>query len=242
MIEFIDSDEIFLLIRLIVAHLLADFVFQKDSWVKDRYNNGWYSKYLYLHGLIAGLLVYIFSYQWSGLWLLVVVAISHVVIDGLKIRKNDNITMFLLDQLGHLTVLLFVWLLIIDLSLSEIFSLDGFLLSGIEFWIIILAYIIVIWPAGIIIEKATAQWRKEINSENDMGLTKAGMWIGRLERILILTFVLIDQYQAVGLLIAAKSIFRFNQDLKMGEYFLIGSLISFVIAITIGLFVGYLIN
>jgi len=242
MIEFIDPDEIFLLIRLTVAHLLADFVFQKDSWVKDRYLNGWNSKYLYLHGLIAGLLVYIFSYQWSALWLFVVVALSHIIIDGLKIRKEDNIMMFLVDQLGHLMVLIFVWLLIIDLSLSEIFSLNGSLLSRMEFWIIALAYIIVIWPAGIIIDKATAQWRKEINNENSIGLTKAGMWIGRLERILIITFVLINQYQAVGLLIAAKSIFRFNQNRKMGEYFLIGSLTSFVIAITIGLLVGYLIN
>ena len=36
------------------------------------------------------------------------------------------------------------------------------------------------------------------------------MWIGFFERFLIFTFILINQYTAIGFLIAAKSVLRFN--------------------------------
>ncbi|MDL5501877.1 MAG: DUF3307 domain-containing protein, partial [Candidatus Methanoperedens sp.] len=93
--------EISLLIRLIIAHLLTDFVFQSDSWVNQRFKNGWHSKYLYLHGIIAGILAYFFSGLWSLIWIPIVVAITHILIDGIKAKYENNIHSFLLDQLGH---------------------------------------------------------------------------------------------------------------------------------------------
>lgn len=62
-----------------------------------------------------------------------------------------------------------------------------------------------------------------------MSLKWAGTWIGYLERIIILTFVLHDQYEAIGLLIAAKSLLRFrdtNDARPQTEYVLIGTLAS----------------
>lgn len=229
--------EISLLIRFIIAHVLADFVLQEDSWVKDRFAKRWSSIYLYLHGAIAGVMVYLFSGLWTLLWLPVLVAVVHVVIDGLKAKKEDNVLMFLLDQSGHLVLLLVIWIWITGQNLKEI----SMVLTD-ETWIILLAYLIVFWPAGTLIGKATAQWRKDIEKEDNSGLEKAGLWIGRLERFLILTFVLLDQYPALGLLIAAKSIFRFSDIRKIGEYVLIGTLISFVIAIVTGLLALYLIG
>lgn len=61
--------EISLLIRLIIAHLRTDFVFQSDSWVNQRFKNGWHSKHLYLHGIIAGILAYFFSGLWGLIWI-----------------------------------------------------------------------------------------------------------------------------------------------------------------------------
>ena len=61
-------------------------------------------------------------------------------------------------------------------------------------------------------------------------------YIGILERVLIFVFILTNHFEAVGFLLAAKSIFRFGdlkeaQDLKLTEYVLIGTLLSFGIAI-----------
>ena len=226
--------EISLLIRLIIAHLLTDFVFQPDSWVDQRFKNGWHSKYLYLHGIIAGVLAYFLSGLWNLIWIPAAVAATHILIDGLKAKYENNIQSFLLDQLGHFMVILVIWILIINPGPEDIALLEQIFLPGINVWVIVAAYLIIIWPSSVLISKITEKWRTDITDENE-SLEKAGMWIGRLERFLILTLVLLKQYEAIGLLVAAKSIFRFSASRSVGEYVLIGTLLSFTIAITVGL-------
>jgi hypothetical protein len=229
--------EISLMIRLIIAHLLSDFVFQSDSWVNQRFKHGWHSKYLYLHGTIAGSLAYLASGLWGNIWILIVVAITHILIDGIKTKSKDNIQSFLIDQLAHFVILLFIWIVIINPKPEDMDALKQILLPGIKIWVIIAAYIIILWPSSKLISKITEKWREDSENEDtkNESLEKAGRWIGWLERFLILTFVLLQQYGAIGLLVAAKSIFRFSESRKMGEYVLIGTLLSFAIAILVGL-------
>ncbi|HLR77030.1 MAG TPA: hypothetical protein VK106_05175, partial [Balneolaceae bacterium] len=110
------------------------------------------------------------------------------------------------------------------------------------FWIILSSYLLVMRPIGFFIEKLTFRWNTELNSLDSFdGLNNAGTWIGYLERLIILTFILFGHYGAIGFLIAAKSIFRFNgrvhteRDRKMTEYVLIGTLLSFTLAIFTGI-------
>ena len=229
--------EILLLIRLIVAHLLTDFVFQNDSWVKGKYKDGWYSKYLYAHGAVAGILAYLFSGLWTLIWIPVIIAVTHTIIDGIKTKYDDNIKSFLLDQLVHLAVILAIWLWIITPSPEDYAVFEQIFLHGINFWIILTAYLVIIWPSSVLINKLTEEWRSVIEKTDnkDISLENAGRWIGRLERFLILTLVLLEKYEAIGLLVAAKSIFRFSKSRDVGEYVLIGTLISFTIAIIVGL-------
>jgi hypothetical protein len=94
------------------------------------------------------------------------------------------------------------------------------------------------WPFGWIVKRLTQRWRNELAStdqERD-SLTAAGLWIGVLERLLIVTFVLAGEFSAIGFLIAAKSILRFSdKDVhhprKQSEYILIGTLLSFCLAL-----------
>jgi hypothetical protein len=72
-------------------------------------------------------------------------------------------------------------------------------------------------------------------------LPKGGQLIGRLERLMILMLLLADQPDGIGLLIAAKSILRFNELARdaasadagrsASEYVIIGTLASFAWAI-----------
>lgn len=236
----ITPEETSLLIRLIIAHLLTDFLFQSDSWVESRFNKGWLSKYLYLHGLIGGLLAYFFSALWSYIWIPIAVAITHILIDGIKVKCEDTLQSFINDQLAHFIVLLSIWLWIINPTSEDIEVLNQIFQSDIKIWVIIGAYLVIILPGSVLISKITEKWRRDISENKDPGnkdesLEKAGRWIGILERFLILTFVLLQQYAAIGLLVAAKSIFRFNESRKVGEYVLIGTLLSFTIAIIVGL-------
>ena len=70
----------------------------------------------------------------------------------------------------------------------------------------------------------------------DEGTKRMGFWIGCTERLVILTFILANHYDAAGLLIAAKSILRVSdqQARKQTEYVLLGTLLSLAIAIAIG--------
>ena len=56
----------------------------------------------------------------------------------------------------------------------------------------------------------------------------------------MLIFIVIGRWEVIGLLIAAKSVFRFNDlkernNRKLTEYILIGTLVSFGLAILAGL-------
>ena len=87
------------------------------------------------------------------------------------------------------------------------------------------------------------QWTP--SSPNLQSLPKAGQWIGYIERILILTFVLVGSFEGVGFLLAAKSVFRFGElnkakEIQTTEYVLIGTFASFTIAILTGIAITHL--
>lgn len=78
-------------------------------------------------------------------------------------------------------------------------------------------------------------------------MPNAGKWIGYLERILILTFILTSNIEGIGFLLAAKSVFRFGElnktkDIKITEYVLIGTFASFTIAILLGFGIKWLMD
>ena len=79
------------------------------------------------------------------------------------------------------------------------------------------------------------------DGENNENLLRAGRIIGALERILSLIFIINNNYEAVGLIIAAKSILRFRDtDTAKTEYLLIGSLLSVLIAVILGMGYGFI--
>jgi len=73
-----------------------------------------------------------------------------------------------------------------------------------------------------------------------LSLESAGKLIGMLERVLVFVFIYMGRWEGVGFLLAAKSVFRFGDlkdahSMKLTEYVLIGTLLSFGIAIVTGI-------
>ncbi|WP_232790069.1 DUF3307 domain-containing protein [Bacillus sp. SN10] len=64
----------------------------------------------------------------------------------------------------------------------------------------------------------------------------AGMWIGVLERTIILILCMINSISSIGFIIAMKALTRFKQfdDKSFAEYYLIGSMFSIIFAIING--------
>lgn len=234
---------IVVLLKLILAHILGDFFLQWSGIVKQKNQKKWGAPLLYIHGIIHFLLLILLV----GLkyWVAAtIITMLHIIIDGIKVSAQNNHNkqrMFFIDQALHLLVILTVWLFLFKENLYEIpFLLNRYTLT------IIIAYLFLTRPAGFIISQALSHWTQEISYEGEIekSLPKAGWYIGMLERILVLTFVLIGQWGAIGFLMAAKSIFRFGdltraKDRKLTEYIVIGTFLSFGMAILAGIIAGF---
>lgn len=227
------TEETSVLLRLIIAHLLTDFIFQPSSWIAERQKEKWRSGKLYVHVIITASVAYVLAGLWTHWWLPLLILITHFLIDLWKSYRPAKMIYFLTDQALHILTIILLWISIFDKWEQTAIFLTG-IYSDARFLTILSAYIFITWPMGAMVGLATERWRDEagVNAE---GLARAGMWIGFFERFLILTFILIGQYTAVGLLIAAKSILRFNDKerntQKKTEYVLIGTLMSFSISV-----------
>lgn len=222
------------LIKLILAHLLTDFILQPKSWVGDRSEKHFASAKLYLHGFITGLLAWVMT----GLqyWMVaIVILVTHILIDGWKSYRKNTVAYFLIDQALHILVLLACWYSLF-FTWGDIATAWRQLNTQAATWKVITAFVFLTAPAGILIGQFTKQWRDKIAGAES--LANAGKWIGIAERIIILIFVLNSQFSAIGLLVAAKGIIRFNEkdrpEIKT-EYLVIGTLMSIGLAIIAGL-------
>ncbi len=230
-----------ILFRLIVAHLISDFLLQPTAWREDKRRKKLRSHYLYIHGIIHGLVAYLLLAEWSLWYIPILIGLSHIAIDVWKINSRENTRNFIIDQFLHFVVLIISWL-IINGKITALDEIVRNLFNAKTFWIYIAGYMVVIWPMRYAIALATNHWKKEIRNE---GLIDAGKWVGQIERILILTFVIVNKFEAIGFLIAAKSIFRFsdiNKERKEAEYILIGTLLSFALSIVWGILLTYLLK
>jgi len=235
------NTDFILALQLLLAHLLTDFLFQTENLVTQKQRLKIRSPFLYVHAILAGLLTYLIVQDWSMWFLPIIISITHFAIDLWKLYKeNDSLRYFILDQIFHLTILLIIWLIITE-NFNGIFPFIENIFISKNILVVLIAYLLVIFPVGFIIGKATQRWQDEIITEEGAfpSLKKAGRYIGIFERILVLTFILSDNFAAIGFLIAAKSILRFSDKGKSGarkqtEYVLIGTLMSFALTIIIG--------
>jgi hypothetical protein len=236
-----------LLFRVLVAHFLADFLFVAEGCSNEICDRRWKSVRLYLHAAFSSILIYVFSTLFNVLWFSIIIFVSRVLFEGLNFSKGDRGKSLLFEQLGKIVVLLICFTLLEVSGSSRDIMLFLSVRSSFKFWVISFSYIAVFWPVGFLIGQMTEQWRQQIKKESLEGLGKAGLWIGRLERLLILTFVLINRFEAIGFLIAAKSIFRIGEitnskNRKVAEYILIGTLLSVVTAIFVGIVAKWLLS
>ena len=97
------------LIKLILSHLLTDFILQPGKWIEKRKEKHFASIHLYMHGSLTALLAWIFiGWQYWGVALIILV--SHILIDGWKSYQKENLFYFITDQVFHFIVIVSCWL------------------------------------------------------------------------------------------------------------------------------------
>ena len=240
------------LLILLAGHVLGDFYFQSNKMAQRKKRN---IKWVMLHCLCY-LAVMIFVcipvFSWHILIGAVCAGGFHFLIDFVKFiyvsikYKKSEITaaaernIYFADQLIHGIGLLGVayWLSASNILINEwglfknLFDVMGIPETVLLSWIA--ALLLIHKPSNITIQKLLMIYKpdnKEPNKKNDKN---AGRFIGTVERIIMLIFLSIGQYSAIGLVLTAKSIARFDRISKeedFAEYYLLGTLISTVIVI-----------
>ena len=236
------AQELPLLQALILVHLVADFFMQTKAGIAEKSARHYRSRFLYLHGAIHAAMslavLWIAGSDFGlSLGMAACIGITHLLFDlGKSYTPRGRYSWFILDQILHLSVILLVWLYLTD-QWSLALAVQDWLISPPPLTVLI-AYIVVMRPFSFLIASIIGRWSHEI--DNSGTLAEAGARIGLIERFLVLTFILIDQFAAIGFLLAAKSVLRFG-DLreanhrKLTEYVLLGTMISFASTITLGL-------
>lgn len=226
-----------LITKLILAHLIGDFLLQPRKWVKEKEKKKLKSPKLYIHAAIH--LVLLFLIVWDlTLWpLIITIGLLHLIIDGVKLyfqNKNTKRNWFFIDQLLHIASIIIVYIVFTNQTISfENISIENALL-------LVTCLLFLTQPVSIIMKAIFSKWNIEKLTKGNESLKDAGKYIGILERILVFIFIVCNHWEAVGFLITAKSVFRFgdlkeSKHRKLTEYILIGTLISFGIAILTGI-------
>ncbi|HEX8277936.1 MAG TPA: DUF3307 domain-containing protein, partial [Segetibacter sp.] len=183
-----------ILIRLLIAHCIGDFFLQSNKAIKEKESKGVHSSSLWKHILLIIILSTAFVFSFHYWKQILVIGLSHLLIDIGKVqaqKKNENkkgivnLWLFLIDQLLHIAVIIVVWLSIVDGWVKIKFLLEA-VLPDYRFVIRVLGYVVVIGPVSYLIRFLTDKWATDLDKSDD-GLQDAGMWIGILERTLILT-------------------------------------------------------
>ncbi len=231
-------------LRMLIAHIIVDFSLQSDGSVACRKEKGWHSPSLYKHAFVYAALVAAVTLAWEASWkdfslIFIFLFISHLLIDGFKVKFTDELSTFLVDQCLHITILIAVSAYLLPEGLEPFIKPLAVAFTSDKVLVILLGALVVLWPTGVLISYLIRPFKDGMNENEDLnGLDKAGLWIGLLERFLTYGFVIAGYPQAISLLVAGKSVFRFG-EIKDGnraevEYILIGTLFSFTSALAVG--------
>jgi hypothetical protein len=170
-------------------------------------------------------------------------SLVHLVVDWAKLSvtksrlMQENALAFALDQMIHLATVIGAVLLLVRPPLQ----MFGFYLMRIRtlqetILLVLVVYVFVIFGGGYFIRILIGPlWREDPGQETKQHaeVINAGLYIGWLERFLVLTALFLQSPATVGFILAAKSIARYPElkSVRFAEYFLIGTLLSVSIAI-----------
>lgn len=244
--------EYFLL--LLFGHVLGDFYLQTKGMAEKKEKS---IKWVLRHSLCylgTMLLIGLPIISYEIIIVLALASLLHLVIDTFKyiylsvMTKKSKKTQvierntFFVDQLLHLLSLIFIayGIVINDVVIREWNVVEKFFstvnISEVQMLPWILALLIIHKPANIAIQKLLMVYKPENKDVDVKTDNNAGRFIGTIERIIMLIFLAIGQYSAIGLVLTAKSIARYDRISKekdFAEYYLLGTLISTVVVIVV---------
>ena len=260
-----EGTKVDLLYVLLLGHALGDFYFQTDVEMKNKkesYISALYHSLKYTVFVALTVLVFFAkgnSSFFADFFLIIIPCIfaPHYIIDlcktwvyGRKIRSSnlsffDKVlrfgkkNLFFIDQGLHIALLV---VLVVFIGDNFIFfrSLD-FLKDVITrfpypVFPTVLLYVYATKPVGIAIKEFFSNTKSiTVELENNSELPRVGFLIGVLERLLLVTFILMGQYAVCAFVLTVKGLARFKEldNRVSAEYYIVGTFLSCVSAFTL---------
>ncbi len=209
---------------LLLAHALADFLFQTNWMVANKRQPAAMLAHI---GVVLGTAILATG---SLHPLIFGLAGVHMIIDAVKVGYFPNrLGPFLADQAAHLASIITLAVLHPGLWSDGLWAQMHWL-SGVM--AILAGLILATQAGGFAVGLLMQPWA----DDTPAGLRNGGRVIGTLERGLIYLLILTGQAAGIGFLIAAKSVLRFGavkDEGRLSEYVIIGTLASFGWAIAV---------
>lgn len=227
------------LILMFLCHVVADFYIQPSQMSEKGKHE---LKWVLLHCLLYGLstLAVSIPVMSSGILILAVVSsFNHAIIDIITYlifrgREKRNSKIFIFDQLLHIMsifILAYIWTSN-NVPLVGISIVADFLcladLSGLFLCKWLLGLLVIQKPANLLIQSLIGSYKPQKSNEIKID-NNIGRRIGTAERFIMFILIYLNQYSAIGLVLTAKSIARYDQitkEEKFAEYYLLGTLTS----------------
>ncbi len=243
-----------MLLALLLAHLLADFPLQ-SNWIAHNKGKGTWARLVHIaiHYAVAWSCLLLFAnvsfFSWFDQLVIIGYLLVHFGIDTCKglitarWKSCDNTTLFVTDQLLHILTVAAAVLILARLHAAWLFGWWPIMTAKARFHLLvaITIYAGVMFAGGHFIRYFTKGLSSNLagatGTETPEQLKNAGMYIGWIERFLIITAIAAQSPAMVGLILTGKSIARFPElkDARFAEYFLIGTLLSVLIAVAGGI-------
>lgn len=240
-------------LALCLAHLATDFVLHGDRILVEK-RRGRVRAYLEHGGVhfLAAVGLLGLSSSFSGhsteyYAVILFLTLIHLAIDSGRLRLeasgriSDSARAFVVDQLFHaLTIGMAAWVISKTPITGLVLGLSQLQLHAERALVLLVVYVGVIFGGGHLVRYLTKPLFKHdltIAGETVIELQNAGMYIGWLERFLVLTALMLQSPVTIGLILTAKSIIRYPElkSVRFAEYFLLGTLLSLSLAIVGGL-------
>lgn len=243
-------------LALFLAHLLGDFVFRWKWNVNDK-GRGWQPLVGHgtMHYMLTWVCLLIFTHTaFLSIYLqaaIIVYCLIHLLIDRLNylaVARHgvaDTWPVFLFHQLLDVVVVAGA-ACVLTRSLPAALFYDLHPSPLLQFHILeaAIVYTGVVFGGGYLIRYLTKSFSSGSTTESLPRLENAGLYVGWIERFLVITAIVVQSPVLVGLILTGKSIARFPEfkEARFAEYFLIGTMLSLSLAIAGGILLQYLLQ
>lgn len=242
-------------IVLLIIHVLCDFYFQSEKVAANKQKKFvWVVLHSILYALPAMIFLIIIMPGLPMRYLICFLS-SHAVLDigkyaicncksvkGVFWKEQRNL--FIIDQTLHVLVILAIVYFLRGFEMNALYNskienvFDTFGISETILLIWIIKILLIHKPINIFIVNVLYKYKPDNKNQINVSDKNAGRFIGTLERIIMTIFISLNQYSAVGLVLTAKSIARYDKiskEQEFAEYYLLGTLLSTICSICVSI-------